>query len=230
MADVDPLDFDEEDSSYFSDEEEGVPDFDPVNADDDNSIGLSRKKFIAWINLRRGWILMIGLALIQAIFVTILLHLQSEAKPVTEATQATIRDLAVDMLGVEVKIDEIYQLIPARGGKKMTVGLDVSLVLGQLPEERVEGAPRPTPQEMELFVATIRSMEPRIRSRVNSLLHQIPVADYGTVDVYKVIKDNIRDYVNDGLDGLDFGKALRSGIGKRRVTDVLLPTFVRQTY
>lgn len=230
MADEDPLDFDDDDSSLFNEEEGGMPDLEPVNADDGNSIGIDRKKFVEWLTRRRGWILMIGLAIIQAVFVTILIHLQADAKPVKESMEAAVRDLAIDMLGVEVKIDEIYQLIPVRGGKKMTIGLDVSLVLGQLPEERVNGAPRPNPEEMELFVKTINDMEPRIRSRMNSLLHQIPVADYGTVDVYKVIKDNIMEYVNDCLDGFDFGKALRPGIGKRRVTDVLLPSFVRQTY
>jgi hypothetical protein len=157
-----------------------------------------------------------------------MLYLRSEAKPRVEVEYRSVRDLAVDMLGREVKIGQIHQVLPMRGGRRMTVGLDISLILGQLPEEQVEGSPRPNEEEFALFIGAIQAMEPGIRSRVNILLQRIPSDAYGTADVYKTIKDDVREYVNGTLDGLDFGEGLRPGIGKRRVTDVLLPMFVRQ--
>ncbi len=141
---------------------------------------------------------------------------------------SAVRDLAVDMLGYEVKIGQMYQLIPMRGGKRMTIGLDMVLLLGQLPEEQIEGAPRPDPNELALFIGAIQAMEPGIRSRVNLLLQKIPTEEYGTPQPLRRIKDELRDYVNDTLEGLDFGGGLRPGIGKRRVTEVLLPMFIRQ--
>ncbi len=161
-------------------------------------------------------------------FGAIMMFLRSEAKPVNEVRMSAMEALAVDMLGHEVKIGQIYQLIPMRGGKRMTVGLDMSLMLGQLPEEQIEGAPRPTPEEFELFIAAIQAMEPGIRSRVNILLQKIPPGDYGSPRVLERVKEDVRQYVNDGLERLDFGKGLRRGIGKRRVTEVLLPMFIRQ--
>jgi hypothetical protein len=158
----------------------------------------------------------------------IVIRLRSQATPAVEIRSAAVMALATDMLGREVKIDQIYQLLPMRGGKRMTVGLDLVLVLGQLPEERIEGAPRPTEDEMALFIATIGSMEPSIRSMVNILLQQMPAEDFGSVASQNGIKTEVRDYVNDTLDGLDFGSGLRPEIGKRRVTDVLLPMFVTQ--
>ncbi len=98
----------------------------------------------------------------------------------------------------------------------------------QLPEERIEGAPRPTPEETALFIATIGSMEPSVRSMVNIMLQQVPEEEFGSVAAQNGIKTEVRDYVNDTLDGLDFGKGLRPEIGKRRVTDVLIPMFVTQ--
>ena len=224
-------DFDEDDFSEESGEdgafgdEDGGSDGDGENG---HSLGISRKSVREWLTARRGWVLIVGLAIAQAVFGVIMIYLRSEARPVAEIHTAAIRDLAVDMLGYEVKINQIYQLVPMRGGKRMTVGLDIVLVLGQLPEERVEGAPRPNDEEFALFVATINSMEPSIRSMVNTLLQKIPPEDYGSVEVYKVIKNDVRNYVNNTLDRLDFGKGLRPGIGKRRVTDVFLPMFVRQ--
>ena len=204
----------------------------PDAADDSGggSFGISRSTIRDWLNSRRGWILIFGLAIAQGLFATIMIFLRSEARPVDEEQYRRIQDLAVEMLGHEVKIGQVYQLLPMRGGKRMTVGMDIVLVLGQLPEERIEGAERPNAQEFEMFVGAIRDLEPEIRSRVNIVLQKIPPEEYGSVEVYKTIKDEIRDFVNDTLDGVDFGKGLRQGIGKRRVTDVLLPMFVRQAF
>lgn len=197
--------------------------------DDENSLGLSRRRIKEWLNRRRGVVLIAGLAIAQAFFWLITLSMRSEAKPVAEAGMQTMRELAVDMLGHEVKIAQVYQLIPMRGGKKMTVGLDIVLVLGQLPEEQIEGAPRPTPENFAAFIQAVQDMEPRIRSQVNLILQKIPPQDYGSVEVYKTIKEEVRNYINDSLEGLNFGKTLHKDIGKRRVTEVLLPMFVRQT-
>lgn len=230
-AEDDDLDFDELEASQKEEasREDDLGDFGDGGGDDGgNSLGISVKSIKEWMSARRGWVLIIGLAVAQGVFAVIMLFLRSEAKPISEVQYASIRDLAVEMLGYEVKVGQIYQLIPMRGGKRMTIGLDISLILGQLPEEQVEGAPRPNEAEFLLIIETIKTMEPGIRSRVNLLLQQIPADSYGTVDVYKTIKDDVRDYVNDTLDRLDFGKGLRPGINKRRVTDVLLPMFVRQ--
>ncbi len=192
------------------------------------SAGFSLKGVREWMNSRRGWILIASLAAAQAIFAVIVIHLRSEAKPVAEIRTQEILDLATDMLGHEVKINQIYQLIPVRGGRRLTVGLDMVLVLGQLPDERIEGSPRPNAEEMALFIETIGTMEPGIRSMVNGLLLQIPTEDLGSAGSYEAIKTAVREYVNDTMDRLDFGSGLRPGIGKRRVTDVLLPMFIKQ--
>ncbi len=186
-----------------------------------------KKGVIGWLNARRGWTMLIGLAIAQGLFAVIMIALRSEAKPMAVAYSQHISELATDMLGYEVKVGQIYQVIPGRGGRRMTIGLDLVLILGQLPEERIEGSPRPTPGEMQLFIDTIRSMDDRIRSQVNILLQKIPPEEYGSVEVYKTIKQSVKDYINDSLDGLEFGKQLRKGISKRRVTEVLLPMFVR---
>jgi hypothetical protein len=192
------------------------------------ALGISKEAIFAWLTRRRGWVLIVGLAIAQGMAAGIMMYLRSEATPVAEVHTETIRDLAVDMLGYEVKIGQIYQLIPMRGGKRMTVGLDMVLLLGQLPEEQIEGAPRPDADEQALFIAAIQAMEPGIRSRVNILLQKIPARDYGSAQVLARIKEDVRGYVNDTLDGLDFGGGLRPELSKRRVTEVLLPMFIRQ--
>lgn len=231
MADDDDLfdDGDEAGSGSGADADlSGLPGSAGDSGSAGSATGLSRQAFKDWLNRRRGWILICGLAIAQAAFAIIMIYLRSEARPVVQTQTRAVRDLAVDMLGHEVKFNQIYQLIPLRGGKRMTIGLDISLMLGQLPEEQIEGAPNPTPEEMALFIQAIQDMEQRVRSRVNSLLQRMPREDYGAAGMYAFIKDDLKKYINDSLAGLDFGKGIRKEINKRRVTDVLLPMFVRQ--
>jgi|GEM_PF-3472525 hypothetical protein len=212
----------------YDDEDESQADADAPDASGDSPEDRP-PGFRNWMAGRRGWIMLVGITLAQALFATIMIMLRSNVKPMTEYEHQNIRALAVEMLGYEVAIKQIYQSLPGRGGRRMTIGLDIVLVLGQLPAEQVEGSPRPTGEEMDVFIQAIQGMEERIRSQVNFLLQKIPVADYGTTDVYKVIKDAVREYINDSLEGLNFGTLVRPGIDKRRVTEVLLPMFVRMT-
>ncbi len=216
------LDYDDEDESA---EQPGSPD---DGGTGEGAPPSGAKGFRDWLSGKRGWVMLFAVTVIQGLFATIMIMLRSDARPVRETEMQRIQALAVEMLGHEVAIKQIYQVLPAGGGKRMTIGLDIVLVLGQLPEERVEGAPRPNAEELEMFMAAIRDMEPRIRSQVNLLLQKVPAREYGSVDVPKMIKEEVKEYINDSLDRLDFGKKLRPGIGKRRVTEVLLPTFVRQ--
>ena len=222
MSSDDYYDYDDDDEN--AEDASGSPDGDAGEAEG----RVQPDNLRTWLDRRRGWLVIVCLTIIQGVFALVMINLGSDVKPVSEIRQAEIRDLAIEMLGHEVGYNQIYQLVPMRGGKRMTVGMDIVLVLGQLPEERVEGAERPTPEEFEIFMAALRDLEPHIRSRVNSLLQKIPPEEFGKTDVYKTIKDDIKAYANDTLAGLDFGAGVRRGIGKRRVTEVLLPMFVRQ--
>lgn len=219
---TDDYDDDDEEGEGGSPEDSGGGDF------GENAPAAAPGGIRNWLNNRRGWVIIAVITVLQGVFGLVMLQLSSGAKPAEEVHIASVRKFATDMLGHEVGVKQIYQLIPMRGGKRMTVGLDMVLVLGQLPGELVEGSERPTAEEMAVFIAAIQDMESRVRSRVNELLQRVPPQDWGSVEVYKTIKQDIRDYVNDTLEGLDFGKGVRPGIGKRRVTDVLLPMFVRQ--
>ncbi len=198
------------------------------DGDGENALGISVRSIREWMNARRGALMIVALSVAMGLASVIIIRLRSQATPATEIRTAAVRAMATDMLGHEVKVNQIFQLLPMRGGRRMTVGLDLVLVLGQLPEERVEGAPRPNAEEMALFTETIGSMEPSIRSMVNIMIQQMPAEDFGSVASQNRVKEEVRNYVNDTLDGLDFGKGLRPGIGKRRVTDVLIPMFVTQ--
>lgn len=220
---------------YYEDEED--EDLQHLEQQAENDAGGARSapsgrvSFADWLSNRRGWVLLVSLAVAQGLFALIMLFMQRAAKPAGDMHAESIEDLAVEMLGHEIGIKEIYQYLPGRGGKRVSIGMELVLVLGQLPEERVEGADKPTPEEIAIFIAAIQDMEPRIRSKLNSLIQGIPMEHYSSTELvrdYERIKKEIADYVNTSLDNLDFGKSVRRGIGKRRVTDVLIPVFLRQ--
>jgi hypothetical protein len=177
----------------------------------------------------RGWIIIGVIALLQAVFASVVLSLRGSYRPARIAPHAEVRQLAVDMLGREVGISGINQVISGSRRRRMTIGLDLVLVLGQLPEERIEGAPRPAEEEMEEFMAAITAMDSKIRSRMINLLQGVDYDDYGGPEVLETFKTEIADYVNGELEKLSF-PSVRPDIGRRRVTEALLPMFVRQTF
>lgn len=181
-----------------------------------------------WMSGRRGWLIIAVLAVTQALFALILLYFRADVRPAVNDAPVRMQELMVEMLGHEVAFKDIYLYKPLRGGKRFSLALDMVLLLGQLPAERVAGAPHPTEAEFELFVAAIRDMEPRIRSRMNTLLQGMPPESYSGPEAFKALKEEVQSLVNDGLEALDFGKGLRPDIGKRRVTEVLFPQFLRQ--
>ncbi|MCC8189897.1 MAG: hypothetical protein LIP77_04555 [Planctomycetes bacterium] len=184
--------------------------------------------FRNWLNAKRGWILLCAFTLAQGMFAVIMISLRANARPVEEAPLETVQDLATEMLGHEVAFREIYQYLPASGGRRVSLGMELVLVLGQLPEERVEGADRPTPAELEVFITAIRDLEPNIRNRLNGILNSVPADELGSLEVNLLIKSSVRDMVNDALDGMFYGGKVRPHISRRRVTEVLIPMFLRQ--
>ncbi|MCL2001604.1 MAG: hypothetical protein FWG74_09230 [Planctomycetes bacterium] len=189
---------------------------------------LAKPGFRNWMSGQRGWIMIIALTVIQGLFAVILMVMRDDVKPRMIIETQAVQDFAIEMLGREVVLTDIFQSIPVRGGKRVAIGMEITLVLGQLPVERIVGAERPTDSEMERFIVAIQEMEPNIRSRLNTLLLSIPPERFGRVEVFRMIKDDIQEMVNDGLERLDFGKTVRPGIDKRRVTEVLVPLFLRQ--
>ena len=184
--------------------------------------------FRDWLAGRRGWLILVAMTMAQAIFASIVISLRSRARPMALSSVEMVNDMAVDMLGREIMISRISQVMPIQGGRKMVVFMDLALVLGELPEERVDGAQRPTPEEMALFSEAVTNMEPGIRSRVISLVRRIPPERYATGEAHREIADDVREYANGILAGLDFGDRVRPEVGRRRVTEVLLPAFIRQ--
>ena len=186
----------------------------------------ARKHWRDWMSGRTGWVVIVVITLLLGVFASILVSLKGTARPLTMDLPPEVEGLAVDMLGHEVAVRDMYQTVFGPGGRRLEVTVDIVLVLGQLPEERVVGAPHPTPEEFEAYVFVVSAMQERVRSRMVSLLQSIPIDEFGSSDIANRIKLDIMGYVNDELEQLSF-PTVRPGLGKRRVTDVLLPNFER---
>ena len=180
-----------------------------------------------WLAGHRGWFILAVLTVAQGLFTTVLLFLKTEVKRSDSAVEATRRHLSPDSARLEVMVKDITQYIRIPGGKHMTIGMDLVVVLGELPEERADDVMRPNGGEMQAFAEAVTAMEPAIRDRVNAILLRVPPGEYGNTEVQDLIRKELADYVNDRLEALDFPK-LRPEIGKRRVVAVFLPQFVRQ--
>ncbi|MDR1533815.1 MAG: DUF3352 domain-containing protein [Planctomycetota bacterium] len=220
------------DSDYLNDDDD---DYAEEGSEPGEAVGADRPGEPAakvplrnWLAGKRGWLILITLTLSQALFASVMIALRSRAAPSAATREELVRGLAVDMLGREVRIERIHQVVRVPGGKNLVIFMDIALVLGQLPEERIEGAERPGPEEMEIFAAAVAELAPAIRSRVNAMVRRLPPEQFATAEARRAIAEEVGNFVNDTLAGLNFGDRIRPGLGRRRVTEVLLPAFIRQ--
>lgn len=194
----------------------------------DQADGKQKGNWRSALSSRSGCLVVVTILVAQAIFAVILISLKTN-KPELVPTKAEVAKLTTAMLGHEVHIPRISQIVREPTGKRISIGIDLVLVLGQLPEERLEGSPLPTEEEMLAFEEMVKAMEPRIRDRMNSFLQQIPYDEYGKSNIMQTIRDGVKNDINDALENIEF-KNVRPFISRRRVTDVFLPMFVQQRF
>lgn len=215
---------------YFDDDEDDLGGYEGGEGEGPETpegAAASKPGFKDWINRRRGWLLVIALALAQGLFALIMMFMRADARPAGSDAIRTVEDQAIDALGHEVAFSDIYYYLPAPGGRRISLNMNLVLNLGQLPQELVEGAERPTDAEYELFISAVQQMEPRIRDRLNMLVQTTPTDELATPEANARIREDLTDYINDMLESLDFGRGMRKNIDKRRVTDIYI-TNLRQ--
>ena len=175
----------------------------------------------------KGWIIVIGITLLQAAFwiAMMIIREPGSVPDQAEQTRVFLEDPAI--LQSRVELQNFSATVPGPGGDLRAMNFNMVLELRYLPEEKRAGATRPTPAQIEVFRTVVVQLESKIRDHMNTFLtgqsYTNLLADRGP----DLVKAEVMRFVNNELEKYDFdSQNIPPEISRRRVTNVLLPSWV----
>jgi|GEM_PF-2785913 Flagellar basal body-associated protein FliL. len=174
----------------------------------------------------RGWIIVIGITLLQAAFWIAMMYIREpgEAPDPAEQSKAVLEDIAI--LQSKAQFDNFSATVPGPGGDLRPLNFNLVLELHYLPEEKRAGATRPTLAQIEAFRTVVTQLESKIRDHLNTFLTGQSFTNLMSDRGPELVKSEVMRFVNNELEKYDFESMnIPSTISRRRVTNVLLPSW-----
>ena len=174
----------------------------------------------------KGWIIVIGITLLQAGFWIFLMIYREPGAPPDPVAQVKpfLEDPAI--LNSKVEFRNFYASLSGPGGDQRPLQFDAVLELHYLPEEKQANATRPTVAQIENFRIVVTQLESKIRDHMNTFLVSQSFNNLNNEKGPELVKTEIKRFVNNELLRYDFEKmSIPADISRRRVTAVLLPTW-----
>ncbi|MDR2391205.1 MAG: hypothetical protein LBE84_05965 [Planctomycetota bacterium] len=173
----------------------------------------------------KGWIIVIAVSLLQAAFwITLMVVRESGETAGPEREKAFLEDPAI--LQSRVEFNNFSATVPGPGGDLRPLNFNMVLELHYLPEEKRPGASRPTLSQIEIFRTVVTQLESKIRDHLNLFLTGQSFTNLIGERGPDLVKAELMRFINNELEKYDF-EALKIPveISRRRVTDVLLPSW-----
>lgn len=175
----------------------------------------------------RNLIIVIVITLVQAGFwvAFMIIREPGSAPDQAEQTKVFLEDPAI--LQSRVEIANFSASVPAPGGELKAMNFNLVLELHYLPEEKRAGASRPTPAQIEVFRTVVVQLESKIRDHLNTFLTSHNYSNLTGERGPEMVKAEVMRFVNNELEKFDFeAQKIPADISRRRVTNVLLPSWV----
>jgi hypothetical protein len=147
-----------------------------------------------------------------------------ETQETAEQVKTFLDDTAI--LQSRVDLRGFAATVPGPGGDLRPLSFDAVLEMHYLPDEKRPGADRPTPGQIEIFRMVVAQLESKVRDHMNSFLAGQSFTSLINERGQDLVKKELLRFINNELEKYDF-EALKipSTISRRRVTDVLLPSW-----
>jgi flagellar basal body-associated protein FliL len=175
----------------------------------------------------KGWIIVIGITLLQAAFWIVMMIIREPGAAPEQAEQAQVYREDPAILQSRVEIQNFSATVPGPGGDPRAMNFNMVLEMHYLPEEKRAGAVRPTPAQIEVFRAVVVQLESKIRDHMNTFLTGQSYTNLMGERGPELVKAEMMRFVNNELERYDFDSLqIPAEISRRRVTNVLLPSWV----
>ena len=173
----------------------------------------------------KGWIIVIAITLVQAAFWIAMMIIREPGAQPDPAEQARSILENPEMIQSRVELNNFAATVPGPGGDLRPLSFNAVLELRYQDEERRPNAPRPTLVQIEQFRYVVQQLESKIRDHMNTFLVGQSFANLSNERGPDLVKNELMRYVNNELERYDYGKNIPDNISRRRVTNVLLPSW-----
>ncbi|MCC8109320.1 MAG: flagellar basal body-associated FliL family protein [Planctomycetes bacterium] len=174
----------------------------------------------------KGWIIVIGITLLQAAFWIFMMVIREPGSAPDQAEQARVFLEDPAILQSQVRMDNFVATVPGPGGDLRPINFNLVLEMHYLPEEKRAGATRPTTAQIEIFRTVVVQLESKIRDHMNTFLTGQSFTNLLSDRGPELVKAEVMRFVNNELEKYDFESLkIPEEISRRRVTNVLLPSW-----
>ena len=174
----------------------------------------------------KGWIIVIGVTLLQTAFWITLMIIKEPGSAPDQADQPRVSLLDPALLQSRVEFNNFSATVPGPGGDLRPLNFNMVLELQYLPEERRAGATPPTLPQLEIFRTVVVQLESKIRDHLNTFLTGQSFTNLMRDRGPELVKAEIMRFVNNELEKYDFAALkIPENVSRRRVTNVLLPSW-----
>lgn len=174
----------------------------------------------------KGWIIVIGITLLQAAFWIFMMVIREPGSAPDQAEQAKVFLEDPAILQSRVEMTNFSATVPGPGGDLRPLNFNMVLEMHYRPEEKRAGAARPTPAQIEVFRTVVTQLESKVRDHLNSFLTGQSFTNLMGDRGPELVKAEVLRFVNNELEKYDFAAMkIPDDISRRRVTNVLLPSW-----
>lgn len=176
------------------------------------------------MNGSRGWIIVISIVVLEAVFFIVLLKYRSDRSPADTSTSSGIESMKEDdFMPVIIPLDGLTYSIPMPSGNPMTLAMSLNIVLGKTPKE-IQNNVKILPQDWEKFKAVVTKMKPLIKDWLYQTINKMSSSELETERGMQDIRGYVQAKVNEELKRINF-ELSNENIDKARVTKVLITNY-----
>ncbi len=181
---------------------------------------------------KKGWVVVLVVLLLQTCaFLVFLWFRGGERAPDRQPGPGAGTKVDADFVGkYKVSYSDLNYTIPSTTSATLpTLSMRMEVMLTYTEEEKEDESLRPTAEEMLAFEAAIERLEPAIRDHLQQVVDSMSLQEIQKPVGKSRIKSEMRSYINDRLEGIDFEDKVREQVSKRRVTsdeDVKITQFI----
>ncbi len=174
----------------------------------------------------RGWIILIASVVIEAVFFFGLWMFKDRtvATPTSDATST--KPTAEDINKEVVVLKDLNYTIPTATSQIKTLAAEINIVLERSPEE-IQQNITIGPADWARFKGAVEKMIPAIRDQLMSYLTKQSYSQLNSERGKQMLRDFIKDYINDELGKVDL-QLDDKDLTSKRVSKIYIVSFIMQ--